>query len=649
MYEQFSGVATAPGRLLRFVQSLLQHSRERRLPDQCDLIAEHHTVNPWGFDSASSSGRKSCPWDSLRQGASMFSSKDRFASVVRCLSMTGLALISAAVAARGASLPTPIRLSDGVTSGPHFPIMALSANGHIDVAWSQQNGIFFRHSADGGATFFSTVEVQPVATGRTPVNLQMGTDAASNIDLLWAVLNSDGSLANLFLSRSTDGGFTFSAPKGLVPDFGGTVANDPALLVHPNGAIDISDFATVNGTTSLFLARSIDGGKTFSAPVIAWTLPASEHGPNRAFGITAAAGSKGQLYLFWSRQLGLDQCDLRATRSLDGGHIFSLAANLSNSYGCSLGQIPVVDTNDGVNVSWVTLGFGGDTSIFFSRSADEGATFSAPTNVSAGFFQSNNSQKMVIDSDGEIAIAWKTINSDGGSRPVVFARSENHGRTFSVPKLLSHTYGTQAGLPASDIGVTAPAIALDSKGHVSLAYGEDDASAIFFRRSSDEGLTFSNPVNLSPVAPMGVSQVLVDKNGNAYILSEGVDLPLSNVDVYFDRVPASTSLEGNFHLKSLPMMQTAVQGQTLHFAVTARSTDTHHHAVQLICGDLPFNEPVSPTCTFTPPSITSTHAGTTAEMTLTIPANEPVGTFLFAVQGEGGATIDTDTIEITVQ
>jgi hypothetical protein len=577
----------------------------------------------------------------------MYRPKHPLATSIRSLPVSALALITAAVAAHGASLPPPIRLSDGVTSGPHVAIMALDAKGHVDVAWTQPNGVFFRHSADGGVTFSNTIEVQPAAASQTPVNLQIGTDAAGNIDLLWALLNSDGSLANLFFSRSTDGGFTFSAPKGLVPNFGGAVDPRPALLVHSDGAIDIADFATVNGTTALFFARSTDGGNTFSTPVNAWTLPANEQEPNRAFGI-AAAGSSGQLYFFWSRQLGLDQCDLLSTHSLDGGQTFSSAANLSNSQGCSLSQLPLVDAIGSVNLSWVTLDFGGDTSIFFSRSTNEGATFSVPANVSAGFFRSNDSQQMVIDSDGEIAIAWKAINSDGGSRPVVLARSGNHGRSFTVPKLLSHTYVTQPSLPASDIGVTSPAIGLDSKGNVNLGYGEDDASDIFFRRSADEGVTFSNPVNLSPVAPLGVSQLIVDKNGDAYILSEGVDLPPSNVDVYFNRVPAATSVAGNFRVTVTPMTETASLGQTLHFTVTALSTDTHNHAVQLSCGDLPFNEPVSPACTFTPPSLTSTPAGTTAHLTLTIPANEPLGAFLFAVQGEGGMTIDTHTIEITV-
>jgi hypothetical protein len=578
----------------------------------------------------------------------MPSSKYSLAEVVRRIAVLSLALIATAVVAQGHAVPPPFRLSDGVTPGLHFPVMVLDAKGHIDVAWSQPNGVFFRHSTDGGVTFFNTVEVQLVAAGQTAVNLQMGTDAAGDIDLLWAVLNSsNGSLANLFFSRSTDGGFTFSAPKGLVPNFAGTVDN--ALLVHPNGAIDIVTFAFMaDGSTALFFARSTDGGTTFPAPVTAWTLPPSDFGPNRGFGITAAAGSNGQLYLFWSHQTSLDQCDLLATRSLDSGQTFSPAMTLSHPAGCSLNPIAFVEASGGVDLTWETRGFDGTTSVYFGRSSNEGSSFSTPVNVSAGFFPSNNSQQMAIDSDGEIAIAWNAANFSSG-HPILFARSADHGQTFSTPKILSHSYVSQPSLPASDFGVTSPALSIDSHGNVGFAYGEVDVAAMFYRRSTDEGISFSNPLKLSPVAPQTVLQLLFDKNANVYILSLGQDLPSTIADVFFNRIPASTSLEGDFRIKSLPRSVIASQGETLHFTVTARSNNTHHHAVQLSCGDLPVNSPVSPTCTFTPPSLSATHAGVTADLTLTIPANEPLGAFLFEVQGEGGATIDTDTTEVTVK
>ena len=187
--------------------------------------------------------------------------RDVFCAAVRPLAVLGfIGWRLAAIPIAAQNVPQPINLSSAVGGGSN-PVMAFDANGGINVAWVG-SGVFFARSTDGGATF-STTTVIPLSF--PPLGVQMGIDAAGNIELLWPTSPDDthpGGRA--FLSRSTDGGMTFSAAGEFAPPAGVT-SSAIQLAVESTGAIDViwQDQARAN----LFFARSTDGGLNFSAPL----------------------------------------------------------------------------------------------------------------------------------------------------------------------------------------------------------------------------------------------------------------------------------------------------------------------------------------------------------------------------------------------
>ena len=553
----------------------------------------------------------------------MHSSKDLIALLVRCPAVLGLAFVSMAVATLGQTVPLPVNLS-GAVGGGRSPVMALDANGNIDIAWLQPaNGVFFRRSTDGGATFSNTTAVQVNAE---PQYLQMGLDAAGNINLLWWTRAGPfGGFVAAFFSRSTDRGLTFSTPTNLSPNLGGIQSFSPQLVVDPSGQVDIFWFDFVN--PGLFFIRSTDGDDHFSAPVKVWSVVGD------GFNLRAASGSKGQVYIFWTREEGA-QCDILFSRSIDGGVTFSSATNISNARGaCSTNPKPLVDSRGNINVVWLTNG----KSVSFSRSTDAGATFSATKSVAGTVqFFSVSGQQIAVEPNGEIAIVWSAVLSE---LTVLFARSDDNGATFSTPTILS--------LPPRPnmTGAGDPAIGVDPCGNISVAWEDDSVGIssgefdIFFKRSTDGGTTFSNPVDLSntPQQAEVFPQIAVDSRGDTYLVWETTNPPLN---VFFSRVADSSRQTGDFRISVPPKSQSAAQGDMLRFEVAAHAVGKKGQVADLSCSALP----PSATCTFNPPSVTARHSRSVAIMTVTIPANEVPGTYLFAVNGAGGSTTDTQTV-----
>jgi hypothetical protein len=535
-------------------------------------------------------------------------------------------LISPLLAASGQSLPQPINLSSMVGGGSK-PVMALETKGAIDIAWVG-TGVFFARSADAGATF-STTTVLPMSS--PPVGVQMGLDSAGAIDLLWPTApDNTHPGGSAFFSRSTDSGLTFSTPTRFNPT-GGVTSSAIELTVEPGGAIDIIWLDQLRA--NLFFARSTDGGGSFSAPVRVWATSGD------LADLRAVTSQGGQLYVFWTHIASATQCDVLFTRTLDAGVTFSSVANLSNTTSnCSASARPRLDPNGGINVAWLV----DNQSVWFSHSTDFGASFAAPVNASGGarFFVVSD-QGVIADASGEVNLVW---TGSVGQSAVFLANSNDHGATFSVPKIVS--------LPPkpNNTGGGTPAVGEDSCGDIFVAWSDDSVGAVsgefdvFLGRSADKGLTFSNPLDLSNTASDAevLSQFAVEANGTSDVLWTTTNFP---TNVFFARVPPSLPQNGDFEIAVLPGEVTAMQGATDQFLVAALTIRAPGESLSLGCSGLP---PFA-TCTFNPAALTTQPFFTPSVMTLTVPSNLPAGTYLFAVNGVSASTVSTQTVELIVQ
>jgi len=386
-----------------------------------------------------------------------------------------------------------------VDEGFGEPVIATDLSGNIDVAWINGTGPEFVRSTDGGITFSAPLNIpsnmQDTVSGN---NIQMGVDGNGSINLLWhRELTPTGTVPNSFFSRSTDGGVTFSTP---VNPGGATSAQ---LLVEQDASVAIVWF---DQTTSDLLAIHSADGVNFSSPV---TVAAAVLNTN-VMDLIALTGPQGQIYIFWTQVGTMTNCSILSTSSIDGGNTFLPASTISGGAGsCNQTPSATVDSSGNVNVAWDADG----ASVFFSRSTNAGATFSAPVNV---------------------------LNSINPSSPTLATGPDNI--TYVLVETASGPTLTQSTDGATFSGTANPPalgqlLAVDSCSNVTVV-GQGDKGRIEYQRSMDGGATFADPVVVSDLLFNVEEQLVVDKSGNVNIVW-GVDGP---PDIEYVRIPTTCSV-----------------------------------------------------------------------------------------------------------
>jgi hypothetical protein len=182
-----------------------------------------------------------------------------------------------------------------------------------------------------------------------------------------------------------------------------------------------------------------------------------------------------------------------------------------------------------VYAAWSDFHGSGCNEIFFSRSTDHGATFSAPLKISSGIC-GNQGPSIVVGPGGHVYVGWEgntggsKANAPGGVSGAAFVSSADFGQTFSKAQI-AVTYnpfvsGQFAGNGARECGdgalacptgftfprfdLAGPFLAADNvHGTVVMAFQAAQASGqgqIEYVFSTDGGATWSSPALLAPSA-----------------------------------------------------------------------------------------------------------------------------------------------------
>ena len=404
----------------------------------------------------------------------------------------------------------PVNISNNAGNSAGQQI-AIDPSGNISVVWQDDalgySAVFFSRSSDGGATFSSPRNLSTDPNGSLAP--QIAVDPSGGINVVWEDSTSPN---DIFFSRSSDGGATFSTPKNISNNPAG--ANNPYLAVDSGGNINVVWVGSPRTAPSIiFFSRSSDGGATFSTPIAVSTNPS--RGP------LVAVDFAGNINVAWIE--GLDGPFHAAfSRSSDGGATFTAPKQISGLSEVDPGPRMALDSKGNIYVVWYTTPNG---NIYLSYSTDGGATFSNTniTNYSGFPAPSPAAPQIAIDSGGNINVAWEDNRS--GPLDIFFSHSSDGGATFPTPQNLSNMGG------AVD-----PQIATGLNGSINIVW-QDSApgnSQIFFTRSSDGGASFSTPQNLSNDSGNSQGPVIaMDPTSNANVL--WIDNTAGNNDVFFSR------------------------------------------------------------------------------------------------------------------
>ena len=445
---------------------------------------------------------------------------------------------------RAQSFSAPKNISNSAGSSSESRIAA-DSRGNIYVVWNDGNPsafeIFFSRSTDGGATFSAPQNLSNnVGSSFSPA---IALDSGGNINVVWTD-NTPGHDDILF-SRSTNGGVTFSAPQNLSNNTGDSFNSQ--IGVDSSGNINVVWEDDSPGNLDIFFSRSTNGGATFSAPQDLSNSIGHSEIPQ------IAVDNSGNVNVAWQDDTP-GNFDVFFTRSTDGGATFSVPQNLSHDNGASIFVEIGLDSAGNINMVWqdtTSLNSG----ILYTRSTDGGATFTLPQNLSN---DSGSTQfpQLAVDSGGKINVVWEDNSS--GNFEILFTHSTDGGASFSTPKNLSNSGGLSSF----------PQIGVDSGGNINTIW-EDNTSGnfdIFFSRSINDGASFSTPQNLSNSPGLSeFQQIAVDKVGNVNVVWS--DFTPGNSDVFFSQFV----VDDDSVFSQLNGGNTFTGNQTVNGTVTATS------------------------------------------------------------------------------
>lgn len=295
----------------------------------------------------------------------------------------------------------------------------------------------------------------PYSRQEAPALVVSGEDVL----ITWAVthpkVTPDKPFSNdLRLSRSTDGGKTFQ-PSVLVNDDQLVIGHSfDSIHVAPDGVVHMAwiDGREGKKESGTFVTRSTDRGRTVEK-----NLKVDEN-TCVCCRTSMTSSLDGTLYVAWRKILPGDLRETVVARSTDGGQTFTAPVIVGHDRwvfpGCPHRPASVgTDRQGRLYVVWYTEGSDETPSIYLAYSDDRGETFSPKQklNLSKGTFPDH--PQMAVDQDGRVVIVWE--EQSPVRREVVVAVSLDRGATFSAPQKVNDKKGQTPTLSINAQGVAA--------------------------------------------------------------------------------------------------------------------------------------------------------------------------------------------------
>lgn len=303
---------------------------------------------------------------------------------------------------------------------------------------SHGGDILIAYSEDNGASFSPPLNVSESigGDGKGRINSKVWHNGSQDL-----VAGSGGLLylawteydGMLWFSRSDDGGRSFAPPQRIAGGGQARPVRAPSLTLAEDGAVYLAWTTGEDDGADIHVAKSVDGGASFGAPVIVAPTDRYADAPK------LAAGPGGVLHLAYAQSEGgpFARHAIRYTQSGDGGRSFhapmEVAAPAVN---------PAPTTGGGQSLHFPSIALDGlgrvmivyeqfpdvrrdPRGLGFVLSSDGGRSFSAPMPVphsadprggSNGSHQGRLMEKLALDRDGRIAVANTSLLQGRQSR-----------------------------------------------------------------------------------------------------------------------------------------------------------------------------------------------------------------------------------------
>lgn len=332
------------------------------------------------------------------------------------------------------------------------------------------------------------------------------------VAVAWGATSADGK-ADVFVATSRNGGLTFGSPVQVNADagearLGGELPPRVAIFKTASyGGPDVAVLWTARGSsTSIKIARSPNGGRTFEAPI---TLhPPNTPGDRGWPALTL--DTKGIAHAIW--------LDHRAMANANTGHHHTAAAGVAAGSPATTSAAAAMSSAPRDPVAMAQR-----SGLYYASVAIEPVAVGAPAvvdrEVAKGVCYCCKTS-LVAGSDGALFAAWRQVYP-GSLRDIAFSVSRDGGKTFAAPTPISRDGWAIDACP--DDG---PAMVVDANQTVHIVWptvvdatGSDPRGALFYTSTRDGGRTFASRTRIPTLGSAKAShpQIAIDHAGRLFV------------------------------------------------------------------------------------------------------------------------------------
>ena len=283
---------------------------------------------------------------------------------------------------------------------------------------------------------------------------------------------------------------------------------------------------------SIYFDKSTDRGKTFEKDIK--VLIAPDAGDQRFPKI--ALQTNQDIYVVWQQKNLEGNWNIYLAKSIDKGKSFTEPKRIDAYLGSGNQTLPTIDvrSNDEVYVAWVDERES-DNGIYFAASQDKAENFGENVRVddTSAVYPTHPSLK--ADSNGDIYISWSAQAEDTDKYNIYFDRGKkSKGKGKTKEKIWE--FGTDVQANAEIFNAAYPSLNVSPSGRdVYIAWQslKDNDEDISFSKSIDYGESFEGSISVvddSGSRPQRHPSLAADNNGDIYIAWE--DFRWTESDIY---------------------------------------------------------------------------------------------------------------------
>lgn len=315
-------------------------------------------------------------------------------------------------------------------------------------------------------------------------------------------------LIGFFLLIQPTNSQTWGTSKRLT--FSSLQSQFPDIALDSNNHIHVVWDDNSPGNREIYYKKSTDGGTI-------WTTKRLTFNPGDSWYAAIAIDSNNHIHMaLMDESHGL--AEIYYKKSTDGGANWTtkrLTYNPGESYAPDI----AVDSNNHIFFVWDD-DTSGDSEIFFKKSTDSGATWTTKRLTYTSYNAWNAA--MAVDSDNNIYLVWE----DGTpyDSEISFAKSTDGGVNWTTQRLTFNS--GYSGFPA---------IAVDSNNHIHVSWDDNSPGnrEIYYKRSTDEGETWTTKRLSFNSGVSGSTAIATDSNDNIHVV--WIDVTPGNSEIFYRR------------------------------------------------------------------------------------------------------------------